>query len=102
MKGVLERIPNLHLRQASVSQLLIKDKRIIGIRTRTGEEYGAKAVVIAAGAFMHGLIHIGLESFPAGRLGDPPSNRLPDHLKELGLALGRFKTEPALALTEEP
>jgi tRNA uridine 5-carboxymethylaminomethyl modification enzyme len=92
MKGVLERIPNLHLRQASVSQLLIKDKRIIGIRTRTGEEYGAKAVVIAAGTFMHGLIHIGLESFPAGRLGDPPSNRLPDHLKELGLALGRFKT----------
>ncbi|MEZ0344288.1 MAG: tRNA uridine-5-carboxymethylaminomethyl(34) synthesis enzyme MnmG [Caldimicrobium sp.] len=92
MKRVLERTPNLHIRQASVSQLLVKDKRIIGIRTRTGEEYGAKAVVIAAGTFMHGIIHIGLESFPAGRLGDPPSNRLPDNLKELGFAMGRFKT----------
>lgn len=92
MKRVLERTPNLHIRQASVSQLLVKDKRIIGVRTRTGEEYGAKAVVIATGTFMHGLIHIGLESFPAGRLGDPPSNRLPDNLKELGFAMGRFKT----------
>lgn len=92
MKRILERTPNLHIRQTSVSQLLVKDKRIIGVRTRTGEEYGAKAVVIAAGTFMHGLIHIGLESFPAGRLGDPPSNRLPDHLKELGFNLGRFKT----------
>ncbi len=92
MKRVLERTPNLHIRQASVSQLLVKDKRIIGVRTRTGEEYGAKAVVIATGTFMHGIIHIGLESFPAGRLGDPPSNRLPDNLKELGFNLGRFKT----------
>ncbi len=92
MKRVLERTPNLHIRQASVSQLLVKDKRVIGVRTRTGEEYGAKAVVVATGTFLHGIIHIGLESFPAGRLGDPPSNRLPDNLKELGFAMGRFKT----------
>jgi tRNA uridine 5-carboxymethylaminomethyl modification enzyme len=92
MKRVLERTPNLYIRQSSVSQLLVKDKRIVGVKTRTGEEYGAKAVVIATGTFLHGLIHIGLESFPAGRLGDPPSNRLPDNLRELGFALGRFKT----------
>ncbi len=92
MKRVLERTPNLYIRQSSVSQLLVKDKRIVGVKTRTGEEYGAKAVVIAAGTFLHGLIHIGLESFPAGRLGDPPSNRLPDNLRELGFALGRLKT----------
>ncbi len=92
MKRVLEREPNLYLRQASVSALLVKDKRIIGVRTRTGEEYGAKAVVIATGTFLHGLIHIGLESFPAGRLGDPPSNRLAENLKELGFNIGRFKT----------
>ncbi|MFN4197257.1 MAG: tRNA uridine-5-carboxymethylaminomethyl(34) synthesis enzyme MnmG, partial [Caldimicrobium sp.] len=63
-----------------------------GVRTRTGEEYGAKAVVVATGTFLKGLIHIGLESFPAGRLGDPPSNRLSENLKALGFAMGRFKT----------
>lgn len=92
MKRVVERTPNLYIRQNSVSQILVKDKRVVGVRTRTGEEYGAKAVVIATGTFLQGLIHIGLESFPAGRLGDPPSNRLSQHLKELGFNLGRFKT----------
>ncbi|MCS7200387.1 MAG: tRNA uridine-5-carboxymethylaminomethyl(34) synthesis enzyme MnmG [Caldimicrobium sp.] len=92
MKNTLENTPNLYLRQASVSQLIVRDKRVIGVKTRTGEEYGAKAVVIATGTFLRGLIHIGLESFPAGRLGDPPSNRLSDHLRELGFNLGRFKT----------
>lgn len=92
MKRVVERIPNLYIRQNSVSQILVKDNRVIGVRTRTGEEYGAKAVVLAIGTFLQGLIHIGLESFPAGRLGDPPSNRLSQHLKELGFNLGRFKT----------
>ncbi len=92
MKRVLERTPNLYIHQSSVSQLLVKDKRIIGVRTRTGEEYGTKAVVVATGTFLKGLIHIGLESFPAGRLGDPPSNRLAENLRELGFAMGRFKT----------
>jgi NAD/FAD-utilizing enzyme apparently involved in cell division len=89
---VLERVENLYIRQASVSFLIVKDGRVYGVRTRTGEEYGAKAVVIATGTFLNGLIHIGLESFPAGRLGDPPSNRLAENLKELGFKMGRFKT----------
>ena len=92
MKRTLERVPNLFIKQALVTRLLIKDKRIIGIETKAGEEFGAKAVVIAPGTFLHGLIHIGLESFPAGRMGDPPSNRLPEHLRELGFEMGRFKT----------
>ncbi|MCD6547858.1 MAG: tRNA uridine-5-carboxymethylaminomethyl(34) synthesis enzyme MnmG [Thermodesulfobacterium sp.] len=92
MKRILERVPNLFIKQALVTRLLIKDKRIIGIETKAGEVFGAKAVVIAPGTFLHGLIHIGLESFPAGRMGDPPSNRLPEHLKELGFEMGRFKT----------
>jgi len=92
MKRVLERVENLYIRQASVSNLIVKDGRVYGVRTRTGEEYGAKAVVIATGTFLNGLIHIGLESFPAGRLGDPPSNRLPQNLKELGFEMGRLKT----------
>ena len=92
MKRVLERAPNLYIKQALVTRLLVKDKRIIGVETKAGEQFGAKAVIIAPGTFLHGLIHIGLESFPAGRLGDPPSNRLPEHLKELGFEMGRFKT----------
>ena len=92
MKRLLERVENLFIRQASVSNLIVKDGRVYGVRTRTGEEYGAKAVVIATGTFLKGLIHIGLESFPAGRLGDPPSNRLPQNLKELGFEMGRLKT----------
>ncbi len=92
MKRVLERAPNLYIRQALVTKLLVKDKRVIGVETKVGEQFGAKAVVIAPGTFLHGLIHIGLESFPAGRMGDPPSNKLPEHLKELGFEMGRFKT----------
>ncbi len=92
MKRVLERTPNLYIKQALVTRLLIKDKRVIGVETKAGEQFGAKAVIIAPGTFLHGLIHIGLESFPAGRMGDPPSNRLPEHLKEIGFELGRFKT----------
>ena len=92
MKRVLERAPNLYIKQALVTRLLVKDKRIIGVETKVGEQFGAKAVIIAPGTFLHGLIHIGLESFPAGRMGDPPSNRLPEHLKELGFEMGRFKT----------
>ena len=92
MKRVLERAPNLYIKQALVTRLLIKDKKIIGVETKAGEQFGAKAVIIAPGTFLHGLIHIGLESFPAGRMGDPPSNRLPENLKELGFEIGRFKT----------
>jgi len=92
MKRVLERAPNLYVKQALVTRLLIKSKRIIGVETKAGEQFGAKAVVIAPGTFLHGLIHIGLESFPAGRMGDPPSNRLPENLRELGFEIGRFKT----------
>jgi tRNA uridine 5-carboxymethylaminomethyl modification enzyme len=92
MKRVLERTPNLYIKQGLVTRLLVKDKRVIGVETKAREQFGAKAVIIAPGTFLHGLIHIGLESFPAGRMGDPPSNRLPEHLKELGFEMGRFKT----------
>ena len=92
MKRVLERAPNLYIKQGLVTRILVKDKRVVGIETKAKEQFGAKAVIIAPGTFLHGLIHIGLEHFPAGRMGDPPSNRLAEHLKELGFELGRFKT----------
>jgi tRNA uridine 5-carboxymethylaminomethyl modification enzyme len=92
MKRVLERTPNLYIKQALVTRILVKDKRVCGVATKAGEEFGAKAVIIAPGTFLHGLIHIGLNHFEAGRMGDPPSNSLAENLKELGFELGRFKT----------
>ena len=92
MKKVVENQPNLYLKQALVTEILVKDKRVIGVRTKAQEVFSAKAVIITAGTFLRGLIHIGLNSFPAGRLGDPPSNSLSKCLEELGFEIGRFKT----------
>jgi tRNA uridine 5-carboxymethylaminomethyl modification enzyme len=92
MKGVIERQENLNVYQAMVGEVLAKDGRVYGIRTTIGEEIHASTVVVTTGTFLNGLIHIGLERFPAGRLGDPPSNRLPRSLVGLGFRTGRLKT----------
>jgi tRNA uridine 5-carboxymethylaminomethyl modification enzyme len=92
MKSVLEHQPNLEIRQAVADRLLIKNGQVAGVITSLDEELASRAVVIATGTFLNGLIHIGLKSFPAGRMGDAPSLRLPEHLRELGFAMGRLKT----------
>ncbi len=92
MKRILERAPRLNVKQAMVDRILVKDNRVTGVETSIGEIFEAKAVVVTTGTFLKGLIHIGLKNFPAGRMGDPPSNKLSDCLKELGFELGRLKT----------
>jgi tRNA uridine 5-carboxymethylaminomethyl modification enzyme len=92
MKGVVESQPNLDIRQAMVDRLLIKDGRIEGIETQIHERFLSKTVILTTGTFLGGLIHIGLDHFPAGRMGDPPSNLLSEQLKELGFEVGRLKT----------
>ena len=92
MKMVLERQPNLDLKQALVDHLLIKNKTVYGVKTHTEEGFVGKAVVITPGTFFNGLIHIGLVNFPAGRMGDFPSIALPQQLRELGFEIGRLKT----------
>lgn len=92
MKGVVESQPNLDIRQAMVDRLLIKDGRIEGIETHIHERFLSKTVILTTGTFLRGLIHIGLDHFPAGRMGDPPSNQLSVQLKALGFDLGRLKT----------
>lgn len=92
MKRVLERAPRVTVKQAMVSRLLVRDRRIYGVETRIGEVYHGKTVVVTTGTFLRGLIHIGLEHFAAGRMGDPPSNRLSECLRELGFEIGRLKT----------
>ncbi len=82
----------LWVRQEMVDGLLDRDGRVLGVRTRLGENLPARAVLLTTGTFLRGLIHIGLEHFSGGRLGDPPAASLSADLLRLGLELGRLKT----------
>ncbi len=92
MKSVLENQPHLDIRQAMTDRLLVKDGRVYGVETGIHEQFRSKTVILTTGTFMRGLIHIGLDHFPAGRMGDPPSQRLSLQLEKLGFNLGRLKT----------
>ena len=92
MKDLLERTPRLTVKQAMVDRILVKDGRVIGVETSIEEIFYARAVVVTTGTFLKGLIHIGFKNFQAGRMGDPPSNKLSDCLRELGFEIGRLKT----------
>jgi len=92
MKAVLENQPNLEIRQTVVDEILVKDGSVHGIRTSLDEVINVRAVVVATGTFLNGLIHIGLKNFPAGRMGDAPSTRLAEWFKLTGFAVGRMKT----------
>ncbi len=92
MRQVLENQPRLTIKQAMVERLVVKDGRVRGVVTSLGAFYEAGAVVITTGTFLKGLIHIGLETFPAGRAGEFPSVGLSDSLAQVGLKMGRLKT----------
>ena len=92
MKSVLENQPNLTICQAMVDSLIVENGRIVGLRTSIDQEIRVRAVVVATGTFLNGLVHIGLKNFPAGRMGDAPSTRLAQWFKEQGFNVGRMKT----------
>ena len=92
MKQVLERQANLDLKQAMVEELVVENGRVAGIRDATGFAYGARAVVMATGTFLGGMVHIGFHATRAGRAGEFASYGLPANLKSLGFSLGRMKT----------
>ncbi len=92
MKSVVENQKNLSVKQTVVDGLLIENGQIFGIHTSLDEKIRAKAVVVATGTFLNGLVHIGLKNFPAGRLGDAPAKQLSTWFKENGFAVGRMKT----------
>jgi len=92
MKAAVERAPNLELKQAIVERLVVEGGRVVGVQDYTGFGYQARCVVLAAGTFFSGLVHIGFSSIRAGRAGEFASYELPAHLKELGFSLGRMKT----------
>ena len=92
MKSVVEAQPNLDIRQAMVDSLLVKEGRVHGVETQIHEKFLSRTVILTTGTFLRGLIHIGLDHFPAGRMGDPPSVRLAGQLESLGFEVGRLKT----------
>jgi len=92
IKSVLEAQAGLDIRQAMVHRLLIKEGVVCGVETRIHERFLSKTVILTTGTFMRGLIHIGLDHFPAGRMGDPPSTCLSGQLQDLGFEIGRLKT----------
>lgn len=92
MRRLVETQPNLWLFQQAVDDLIVENGRAAGVITQTGIQFRSRAVVLCAGTFLNGLVHIGLEHYPAGRVGDPASVRLAERLKELGMPQGRLKT----------
>jgi len=92
MKQILEDQPHLEIKQALVDRIRVKDGRVEGVETSIHEAFHGKTVIIAPGTFLNGLIHIGLTHFPAGRMGELPSTKLTENLKEIGFAMGRLKT----------
>jgi tRNA uridine 5-carboxymethylaminomethyl modification enzyme len=92
MKKTVEDQENLTIKQATVEEILVDEDKIIGVKTNLNETIQTKALVLAPGTFLNGLVHIGLTHFPSGRMGDPPSIGLSASLKKLGFRMGRLKT----------
>ena len=91
MKWLLENTPNLELHQGNVGSLLVENDQITGITTSLGMQFRAKSVILSAGTFMRGLMHVGLKNEKGGRMGDA-SSTVSDSLKDLGFTVERFKT----------
>jgi tRNA uridine 5-carboxymethylaminomethyl modification enzyme len=92
MKNVLERQPDLDLKQGEVTALVVEEGRVTGVDTRVGLRFSGRTVIVTTGTFMRGLIHVGLTNYPGGRAGDLPSVGLSDQLRDLGFRVGRLKT----------
>lgn len=88
----LENQENLWLFQQAVDDLIVEGNRVVGAVTQIGLKFRSRAVVLTAGTFLNGLVHVGLKNYSAGRAGDPPAISLAYRLKELNLPQGRLKT----------
>jgi tRNA uridine 5-carboxymethylaminomethyl modification enzyme len=92
MKEVLEREPNLRIKQAEVAEIVLEGGSAHGVRLRDGREIRCGAVVITTGTFLNGLAHVGEQRYACGRNGEAPSNLLGDQVRMLGLEWTRLKT----------
>jgi tRNA uridine 5-carboxymethylaminomethyl modification enzyme len=91
-RAVIEQTPNIEIKQDEVTEIIIGNGFVRGVRTALQNEYYAQSVIVTTGTFLNGLMHIGLESFEGGRLSESNATRLSDSLMSLGLNLGRLKT----------
>ncbi len=92
VRAILESQPRLRVFQQEVTDLEIDDSGVVGVVTRMGLRFSARAVVITTGTFLGGRLHVGLENHSGGRAGDPPSNRLADRLRAMPFRVDRLKT----------
>ncbi|HET9710094.1 MAG TPA: tRNA uridine-5-carboxymethylaminomethyl(34) synthesis enzyme MnmG [Gemmatimonadales bacterium] len=93
VRALLERLPSLELTQGMAARLLVDHARVQGIETTDGRRYLASAVIITAGTFLRGRIHLGTDTqIPAGRAGDQPSVEMAQAIEDIGLTVSRFKT----------
>jgi len=90
-KWVMENQPNLDLHQGNVAEILVENDEVVGIRTSLDMTFKCKSIVLSAGTFMRGLMHVGLKNERGGRMGDAMST-VSDSLKHLGFEVDRFKT----------
>lgn len=101
MRSWLEKLSDLTLLEGTVKEILIQNNRVYGVKTLDGKHFFAEAVILTPGTFLNGLIHIGLESYSAGRSGEPPSIELAKNLKEMGLTTFRLKTGTPMRLHKD-
>jgi tRNA uridine 5-carboxymethylaminomethyl modification enzyme len=92
VRRILERTPNLFIKQAEVTEILLDGNRVSGIELLDGRRVSASAVVLTTGTFLNGLIHIGEKQFSAGRSGEPASIALANCIRQMGFDWGRLKT----------
>jgi len=92
MKSVVEGQPDLEIREGMVEEIFTKGSSATGVRTVLNERYAAGRIIITPGTFLNGLIHVGLEHWPGGRIGERPSGGLSKALQYLGIRMGRLKT----------
>lgn len=91
-KSVLEFTPNLHLRQDTVTELLLDGNKVVGIKTQLGKEIYSSVVILTNGTFLNGRIHVGEVNFSGGRIGESASFTLSDQLKQCGIITKKLKT----------
>ena len=92
VKAALDAEPNVQWLIGKAGRILVSDGRVVGLALEGGDAYGCSALIITTGTFLNGLIHIGPEQHPAGRVGEPPSRELAASLKSFGFDIGRLKT----------
>lgn len=91
-RETLENIPNLHMWQDSATEIIVEDGKAVGARTQLGAEFRAKSIIITAGTFLNGLMHVGRVQFEGGRIAEPAAKGLTESLKKQGIEAGRMKT----------